>query len=374
MPDQSFFLGNWYTAYVPFDDEAIDAGYTVVRFYKAATENGSYSLVGTATLVDGQKDYSYNDESGLATDWWYWTLYGATPGESGASEPQPAGQPRVTRLALRQAVGKRLQMLDVYTMASVSSSTVGVISELIDPDASPHIIAGRYMRCSAGTAIGQTRRIRSGSIGYAVAIGTITLNRATSPAWIAGDTVELWETRDDRDPSAAIDLAMQQARTAVWWEDTFYFTIDAQVTEYTMPAMMREHFVKRVEYAAGTYPSDPMWTQVPHVEFYTAGGLLHLTVSSHATGSVAFSSGTICKVTYNRHADRMDSDTDYWEANEEWATAEVAAAYLRMLAQPSGNREDVSDTRPAIMQIEEDAMRLRRVYMPSPGAITRPPQ
>lgn len=374
MPDQSTFIGNYYTAYVPNDGELIDLGYTVVRFYSAATEGGSYSLLGTATLVSGQRDYSYNDESGLATDWWYWAPYGATPGEGPASEPMPAGRPRYTRKQIRQAVGQRLGIADVYTLASVSSSTVGVISELIDPDASPHTIAGRWMRCSGGTAIGQTRRIRSGSTGYAVATGTITLNRATASAWVAGDEVELWVPRNERDPSADIDFAMQQARTAVWWEDTFYFTIDSQVTEYVMPASMLGHYVKSVEYVAGTYPSNPMWQPVPYVDFYSIGGTLYASVSGSAMGFSAFSAGTICKVTFNRFADRMDSDSDYWEVPLEWATAEVAAAYLRMLAIPGGNREDVFDSRTAQREIEMDCERLRRVYMPSPGLITRPPR
>ena len=368
MPDQSTFIGNYYTAYVPNDTELITLGYTVVRFYSGATEAGSYSLLGTATLAAGTIDYSYNHTAGLATDWWYWAPYGATPGEGPASEPMPAGPPRITRKTIRQAVGKRLQMVDVYTLASATSSTIGVISELIDADATPHRIANRWARCSAGTAIDQTRRVRAGSTGYAVATGTLTVNRAFSPAWIAGDTIELWEPRGDRDPSVAIDLAMNQARHGIWWEDTFYFSTDSAVTEYVMPAIMREQFISRVEWATGTYPDEPSWSPVPHMVPSTIGGQLYLSVGTRPDRPWPFSAGTVIRVIYNRFGDRMDSDTDYWEVPEEWAVLETAAAYLRTVASPRGGREDVGDMRAALQSVEGELQQMRRIYMPQPTA------
>ena len=371
MPSPTAAIGATLTAYVPDDGDQIDLGYTAVRFYTATTENGSYSLAGSATLVDGQLDYSLNVTAALATDWFYWILYGATPGEGVASEPMPVGPPRVTRLTVRQAVGKRLRLLYTGTLASVSSSTVGIISDLIDPDGSAHKYANRFARCYSGDAIGQTRRVRSGSTGYAVATGTLTVGRAYSPAWVATDGLELWKPQFDDDPSIIVDAACQTARLRMWWEDTFYFSADDDVSDYYGPATLRDEYVKRFEYAADTYPSKPDWQPVGWFDVVMDGGQPLITVYSHGTRAAKYTAGTIFRIVYNRFGDRMDSDTDYWSVPEEWALAEVALDTVQALRAPQGSREGLDDYASVYATLVREVQDMRAAWMPGPATRSR---
>lgn len=364
MPNLTAVIGGTATAYRPDDTTLIALGYTHLRFYWRASETGAPTLMTSVALVAGQKDYSYNNTAALATDWFFTAPYGAVPGEGPASESMPIGPPQSTRLDIRQAVGRMLRLLDVHVLSSVTSATVGVFNTLIDPDASPHSYANRFARCSAGTAIGQTRRLRSGSTGYAVATGTVTLARATSPAWVANDSIEFWKAKDGEDPSAIIDECMQLARRKLWWQDTFYFTADSDVTDYAMPAIMREEMLTAVEWAADTYPSRPHWCPVPYWDFTLDGGGPVLSVASSVTGRSTFTQGTVFRVIWNRYGDRMDSDTDYWEVPLEWATAEVALRTLLRLGTPSGGQEDVQQEKIAVLALQEDLQTLRRTLMP----------
>lgn len=364
MPSSQAYLGSYLTAYVPDPDRQIALGYTTVRFYVASSEGGSYSIVGTATLDEDTHDYSYNHTTGLATDWFKWALYDGSS-EGPQSEAVPVGPPRATRLQIRQAVGKRLELVDVYALASASNATTAVVSELIDPDASAHSFGNRFARVVAGTAAGQTRRVRSGSTGYTVASGTIVLNRDTDPDWVAADTVEFWKADGDRDPSAAIDAIMNDIRHRLWWEDTYYFTSDASVAEYVLPAIIPREGIKRIDYVAGTYPDEPNWRPVGWWDARLDAGALILSLGSRHLGHAVYSGDTIFRVIYNRPGDRMDSDTDYWEVPLEWAQMEVAYEYLKARATPGGGKEDVSDARAAAQAILETVMVLRRVHMPS---------
>ena len=365
MPSPVAAIGGTAIAYVPDDAQQLTLGYTHVRFYWASSEGGAYSLATSVALVSGQRDYSYNLTTALATDWFTWALYGAVPGEGPQSEPAPLGPARSTRLAIRQGVGARLKAVLVYPLASVGSATAGVVSELIDPDASPHVIGNRFARIVSGTGIGQTRRVRSGSTGYTVASGTITINRATSPAWVANDSVELWLPDGDQDPSVAIDDAMQRARSKLWWEDTFYLSTDDSISDYYVAAAIRDERIKRVEYAADTYPTRPNWVPVGYFDCVMDGGNPLLTVKQSGLGNSLYSGGTVIRIVYNRFGDRMDSDTDYWEVPLEWAIAEVAYEYLKNRVAPGGGREDVSDARAAIAAVLDDVMGFRLEYLPS---------
>lgn len=366
MPDLTPVIGGVLTAWVPDVDDQMDLGYTAVRFYVASSENGSYTLVNSASLVAGTKDYSYNLTTASATDWFYWALYGATPGEGPASEPVPIGPPRSTRLDIREAVGARLRMVDVFTLTSVVGGNAAVINDIIDPDASPHRLGNRFSRVVAGTALGQTRRVRSGTTGYDTVNGQITVNRAYSPAWLAADTVELWVADGDSDPSVLIDDAMQRARTKVWWEDTFFFTADPTVSEYVMPSLVREDRVKRVQYAADTYPSRPDWRDVGWWDVTMDGGVPLMTVLTHGLGRGFYAEGTVFRVTYNRPGDRMDDDQDYWECPSlEWAVAETAYEYLKTKIRPRGGKEDTDDAKLALAGMREEVLNHRATWMPS---------
>lgn len=367
-------IGAILKAYVPDPAAWIALDFTDVRFYYATSEGGNYSLVGSETLSASAYEYSHNHELAVATGWFYWLLYGAIPGEGPASEPMPVGGPQSTRKLIRQAAGKRLRKVNVYKLASVTDAETAVISELIDPDASPHGIANRYARIVGGTATGQTRRVRAGTNGYTVASGTININRATSPAWAAGNEIELWVADGDTDPSAEIDEAMQRARMRVWWEDTFYLATTAEVSEYALPGIVRDEYVKRVEWAADSYPDRPGWTPVGWYDVTMDSGNPILTLRPSPYGRGTYSGGKIVRVVYNRPGDRMDSDTDYWEADLDWCALEVCRAYLLSRLTPRGGKEDIDDATRAMAAIVDELDSLRSANLPSAATRTRLPR
>lgn len=371
MPSPTAAIGATLTGYVPDVDDQIALGYTDIRFYTAASESGSYSLADTIALVSGTLDYSTNVTAAMATDWFYFVPYGSVPGEGVASEPMPVGPPQCTRLQVRQAVGKRLRLLYTGALASVSSSTVGIITDLIDPDASAHKYGNRIARVYSGTAIGQTRRVRSGSTGYAVVTGQLTINRATSPAWLAGDGVELWKPQFDDDPSLIIDDAMNTARLRMWWEDTFYFTTDDNVSEYYGPATLREEYVKAVEYANDSYPASPDWRSVGWYRIVQDGGQPLISALGRGRGWSMFSAGSVVRIIYNRFGDRMDTDTDYWNVPLEWAAAEVALDTVEAFRAPQGSREGLDDYASVYATLQREVMDMRAAWMPSPATRSR---
>ena len=359
-------IGGVANVFVPDVDDVLGLGYTGIRIYWATSETATASLATTLALVSGTLDYSYNKTDALATDWFEWCLYGAVPGEGPRSERVPIGPPQTTRLLVRQGVGRRLRIMDgPYAIATPTDADTCVITEMIDPDASAWRFANRFARCSAGTASGQTRRVRNvANSGYVPATGTLNVNRATSPAWVAGDSLEIWRPKADEDPSVLIDEAMNRAASALWWEETFYLTADAEISEYYMPATMLPGSIIRVEWATDTYPTRPGWEEVSFWDLTVEGGmpLLHLRRSTVWNSYLA--AGDVVRVRFARHGDAMDSDSDYWGVPLPWAVAETALAFLDAIATPSGAQEQIVDAAKAKGALGADVARYRSMYMP----------
>ena len=369
-------LGWEVTAPVPDVDDVIALGYTEVRFYYASSEAGSYSQGTPATLVSGTLSYSYNRTTGLLTDWWQWCYYGATPGESTRTDPQPVTVGGLTtRKAIRQAVGVALHLCDVFTLASVTDADTAVISETIDADAQAAKYARRFVRVSGGTAIGQTRRINAASnaaAGYVPASGTFNINRATSPAWVAGDEVELWVARGDADLSAMIDTAMQYARRNIWIDDEYILVTEDSQSEFPMPQGMSEDHAGAPEVCWGTYPDDPDWQQVGWHRPYTQGGQTWMTIRPAAVGINSYGADRIIRIPYSHQVDEMDSDTDTWPIDLRWAVAEVGVEFLRMLFGPGGGAEDVADIGRAYGVWKEQAATYRAMFNPAAKPVEVP--
>lgn len=375
MPGFEQVIGGSYSAYIPDDDRAIELGYTEVRIYWGSSESGSFGLATSLPLVAGQKDYTYNNTAALAGDWAYHTLFGATPGESPASEPVPIGPPRSTRLEIRRGVGDRLNLLTTAAVtASVDANTVTCAS-LIDLDASEAKYANRFARAVGGNVDGETRRVRSAAnSGYVPASGNLNFGRDFSTTPDTAVTLELWRPERDQDPSVRIDNAMQRARHRLWWQETFYLSTDSGVTEYAMPANMLQGSIQSVEYAANSFPEAPGWSPVGAWDLDSNGGQPTLTVLLSALGASPYSQGTVIRIRYNTFGDRMDNDEDYWNVPLEWAIAEVAYEYLRTIRVPSGGKEDVSDAGVSLQTIADDLQLYRTIYMPRASVQERGPR
>lgn len=375
MPSFEQVIGGSYSAYIPNDDRAIELGYTDLKVYWANSEAGPYALATTIPLVAGQKDYTYNNTAALAGDWAYHTLYGATPGESPASEPTPIGPPRSTRLDIRRGVGDRLNLLATAAVTGGTDANTVVCASLIDQDASPGKYANRFARAVGGNVDGETRRTRNiANDGYVPASGTLNFGADFSATPDTAVTLELWRPERDQDPSERIDNAMQRARHRLWWQEAFYLSTDANVTEYAMPATMLPGSIQGVEYAAGAFPEAPGWVPVGSWNLDPNGGQPTLSVSLTALGSNPFSQGTVIRVRYNTFGDRMDDDDDYWSVPLEWAVAEVAYEYLKTIRTPSGGKEDTGDAGMALQTIADDLTMYRTIYMPRATAQERGPR
>lgn len=60
------------------DIESLSSYYTHFRVYRAATEDGTYSLLGSVALVSTKIIYTYVDNDGLDTDFYKYTYYKST--------------------------------------------------------------------------------------------------------------------------------------------------------------------------------------------------------------------------------------------------------------------------------------------------------
>ena len=371
MPSPTAVIGAYLTAYVPDDTQAIALGYTTVRFYAASSENGAYSLVGTASLVAATRDYSYNHTVAAATDWWKWALYSVANGEGPQSEPMPVGPPQTTRLQVRQGVGKRLRMMELLT-ATGTSATVFTAPELIDAGRSVHTVGNKWCRPTAGSYT-SPRRVLPGATGYTNrTTGEVTVGRTFGGTLAASTEVELWAGRGETDPSGLVDDAMQRAREQLWWEDTWYFSTDADVSDYYVPAVLLAGSIKAVDYAGDTYPSKPNWRPVGWWDLAQDSQTPLLTVLASAVGHAMYEAGKVIRVKFNRFADRMDSDSDYFGVALEWAIAEAALQYLQAQLVPTGSKEDTQSAAAAASGLQAECIDHRRTYMPSaPNPRTR---
>lgn len=375
MPDFQENIGATVVAFIPNDDRLIDLGYTHVRFYFASSEDGAYALASSTALVSGQRDYSYNKTDALITDWWYWVPYGAGVGEGPQSEPQPVGPPQCTRKEIRQAVGRRLRLMETAQVTTGTDANTVVCSSLIDADAPAAKHANKYARAVAGNVSGETKRIRNvANSGFVPASGTLNFGQDFSATPNTSTVLELWRPVRDDDPSALIDEAINRVRRKVWWEETFYLTAEANVTEYAAPSFMLPGSIAAVEYAAGDYPSAPDWRPVGDADLVMEGGQPVLTISMTPFASVSYSTGTVIRVRYSRFGDLLDSDADYWFAALHWAAAEAALDFLRLVLTPGGGREDVSDAAAAIREVAQEVAEWRSVYMPQARPRTRLPR
>lgn len=354
---------------IPYPDvqDFLDADYTGIHVYSSATEEGSYSLETTLTLVAGTFLYTYNKPTGLSTDWVQYAPYGLTPGEGQRSEPQPVGAGQVTRLQIRQAVGLRLQMVEIYDLLSAADSTHAVISELIDTDAPAAKYANRFVRVYAGQAIGQTRRLRNATnAGYTPASGTLLVSRAFAPEWEAADSVELWEARGDVDPSALIDQAMNTARRHIWAETSVVVVTGSNDTEYVLPQNCYPDVISRVDICWGTYPDSPYWTQVGYYRPYRENGQNKISLSPSSLRWPAFDSDRLIRVAYSGPVDHLGSDTDGWSVPLDWAVAETGLEYLNVMLGPGGSSGDISDIGRARGEWKAMAEDYRADLMPAP--------
>ena len=365
-------LGGVATAFIPDNDTKMGLGYTGVRFYWSGTEAGPYSLAHTSTLVAGTLSYSYNKTDALVGDWFYWAPYGAVVGEGAASEPMPIGPSRATRKQIRQGVGLRLQLVDIVTVTSAASATDFTSNDLIDPDASNWKHANKWARVSSGAYAGAIRRVRAYSAtdaaanGWAKATGKVIVGRTFGGTLSAADEVEMWLPRADEDPSVLIDQAMNRARNHMWAEQTYYLTTTAQVTDYFLPNDCREERITAVDFAADTYPDRPGWRPVPWWEVVMDNGAPRMTIlaTADAGSNRAYADSYIIRIKYNSFPDRMDSESDSWDFDLEWAVAETAMEYLRTQRGPLGNQGDVGDAELTFKDLQQESMDHRITWMP----------
>jgi len=82
------------------DVNSIILHYDVVRVYRATSETGSYSVIGTTTLVAGTTDYAYLDATGLSTHWYKTSYYNTSSlQESSLSDPIRGGATGIPTIA-----------------------------------------------------------------------------------------------------------------------------------------------------------------------------------------------------------------------------------------------------------------------------------
>ena len=356
----------------PDVDGRLADGYTVIRIYTSASEGGTYALADTLSLVSGTYAYTTNQTAGLQSDWWQYCFYGVTPGEGPRTDPAPVGSQTYTRLQVRQAVGQRMGWCDVYTVSSATDPSI-VINDLIDPDASPHLMANRTCRVTTGTYANTIRRVRAGITGYAPSTGTITVNRNIGGNLQGTDQVELWKLKGaDRDLSAIVDQSMQSARGSLSYETTTLIVTTDDTSEYALPQGIDDTTIKRVEYAArmtaSDYPDKPDWRPVGYAK--ANDGVL--TVYYDAAG-VNFRANTVLRLTYLATPDRMDSDTDSWTVPDlDWAAAETALRAVARLKVLAPNPQEKQQYDQDAKDLLAECMPFRKLYWPQAGGIVVP--
>ncbi|GIV04036.1 MAG: hypothetical protein KatS3mg015_2866 [Fimbriimonadales bacterium] len=340
-------LGATYTVTIHDVDDYIADGFTHIRFFRSATEAGTYTQVAQIALASGQETYEYNDAPAQPTDWWTWALYGSGTGETARAEPQPVAVRRVTRKELRRAVGFRLGLLEVASVSS-GTTTTATCNALVDPDRSPHEVAGGWVLLPSG----ETRRIRVGTTGYNTSTGTITWQpAATAPS--SGQEIEIWSGIIKGDIISAVHRAMNVARHSIWWPEMTTIEVTAMGAEYPLPYNAVNGRVLGVEILQW----EDVWAPFKQFETTRRGQQTWIRFQGAMTGQ-------IFRVTYNSLPDAMDGENDSWDVPLEIATAEVAKALLMSMIVPTSHKELIADIAVSVKAIEDEAKMLRASLMP----------
>ena len=349
------------TVYVPDIARKLEAGYTGVEIRSNSESGGDGVLAANLLLRAGEERYTYRKADGKPTDWAKWRF---TPNGQ-FSEWQRVGPYGVDRRTIRRDVGRRARMMR-WPVAEATGATPATLTipSLLDADASP----SKFARWFARRPDGQVRRVRSAANkGFAPDTGVLTLNPFPD-ATAANTEIELWKPRTDEDPSELLNESMNVARTRLWIEDAFYFTVENNVSVYAMPFELQAS-VKRVEVAAGTYPEMPRWYPVQHYELTKERGqvLLEMYGSIASDIGINYGDGIIVRVLYNYFPQRMVDDDSVWPVSREWAAAEVGVHFLEDLGVSHGD-EDVNDVARALTFYREQREEERKTWMPSSGA------
>ncbi|KKK84061.1 hypothetical protein LCGC14_2787130, partial [marine sediment metagenome] len=160
--------------------------YTVIRVYRSSTLTGTYSVIGTVTLVSGTFYYSYTDSSGGLNSWYKYSFYNSTgPVESDLSAPFRVDG--VTRLRARQAAlakyGAGIVLVNTGTASNkITTADYRVKTTLFRDDRGK----GTWLWPTTGNNAEEPRLILSSDVSE----GTMTVLPAWAGAFVNADEVE----------------------------------------------------------------------------------------------------------------------------------------------------------------------------------------
>ncbi|KKN05986.1 hypothetical protein LCGC14_1081850 [marine sediment metagenome] len=202
------------------------ATYESIRVYRSSSLGGTYSAIGTETLVADTFYYSYSDSSGDLNSWYKYSFYHSTgPVESSKSAPfRPEG---VTRLRARQAAlgkyGAGIVLVNTGTDSNkITTADHRVKTTLFRDDRGK----GAWLWPTTGNNAEVARIILSSDVSE----GTITVLPTWSGAFVNADEIE-WNWLAD--PVVWND-AMNRGLARYWYVERVPIVGVANQEEYSL--------------------------------------------------------------------------------------------------------------------------------------------
>lgn len=202
------------------------ATYESIRVYRASSLTGTYSVVGTVTLVSGTFYYSYADSSGDLNKWYKYSFYHSTgPAESDLSSPFRVEG--VTRLRARQAAlakyGAGIVLVNTGTDSNkITTADYRVKTTLFRDDRGK----GTWLWPTTGNNAEKARLILSS----VVSTGVITVLPTWAGALVDGDEIE-WHTLAD---PTEWNNAMNRGLARYWYVERVPIVGVANQEEYSL--------------------------------------------------------------------------------------------------------------------------------------------
>jgi hypothetical protein len=315
--------GNQREIPVPDVDLLLADGWTHVRLYRAASYTGTASLLTSIALVAGQTLYTYDDDTGSATDW-YEHCYFKTAGsvESTRSERTPVeGGP---------AIQFTMPGVSGVTSSGGTTSTV-VASAYINSAVIDNPWLRWFLRFISGTGVAGQERLVS---GFDAATGTFTVTPLFTAATPSGGTFELWAQEGGEWWRYQ---ARRQLAGEVWVPFDWPLATPAITGQRIFPlphwiegAEQIQSFQRRV----GKGPADYRYEPVTAVDFGERdGGGVEARFWSPPPG------GDVYVLRGRRHPPAPQSDSSVYLMSEqvvELVTTAIAAGAARALARRAG--------------------------------------
>lgn len=334
------------TVNVP-DEETVDGTYATIRPARSTAPNGAWTPLSDHTLVDGTRQYSQVDTSGLITSWYSYILRTGGGVESRRSEAVPAMAGQVyTLLELVRRTAYRIDCFGMRPTATsfpaasgtVTSNSTAAAAAVIDSAykntlLTPEFWRRRWLRFNDGDNSGAERQIA-------------LFDPSTGKFIVSSEFSNTVDTNDTFDVYALYQWQnwvewVNQARGKIWVPFDWPLVGIQSQTEYVLPGFIQSaDQITNVNRRSGEVLHQHSWMgdAVPELRTMENGRVMAIFTGAPSDNDVYYIRG-------RRNPPRLLDATDAWVLSEEQMEMVVVTAAVEACRHIATQHPSVAEDR-----------------------------